>query len=318
MSQHVGSMGSGPGPVARLKNFFTILNRYKYLYLLMAPGIIWYVIYKYIPMYGLIIAFKNFNFSLGILNSPWAGLKHFVFLFSFPDFYAILRNTILINFYNLVFGFPIPIILALLLNELTSMKLKRTLQTVFYFPHFLSWVVFGGIIIQLLGPGEGLVNQIIKSFGGEPVFFMAKPEYFRGIVVISSILKEAGWGAIVYLAALTSIDLEQYEAATVDGVNRWQKLIYITLPGIANTIVIMFILKIGYLLDVAFEQIYILYNPMVYEVGDVLSTYIYRVGLQGMKFSMTTAIGLFQSVIGLILVLIANKLAKKYSEVSLW
>ncbi len=306
------------GWLSRLKELGTILNRHKYLYLLMAPGIIWYIIYKYLPMYGLIIAFKDFNFARGIMDSPWVGLKYFEFLLSFPDFFNILRNTLLINFYNLVFAFPIPIILALLLNELTSMRLKRSLQTVFYFPHFLSWVVFGGIIIQLLGPNEGLVNSIIKLFGGDPIYFMANPKYFRTIVVVSGILKDAGWGAIVYLAALTSIDVEQYEAATVDGANRLQKLFYITLPGIMNTVIIMFILKIGYLLDVAFEQIYILYNPMVYEVGDVLSTYIYRVGLQGMKFSLTTAIGLFQSLIGLGLVLFTNKMAKKYSEVSLW
>jgi putative aldouronate transport system permease protein len=303
---------------SRMKRFREILRRYKLLYLLMAPGIIWYVIYKYLPMYGLIIAFKNFNFAAGISGSPWVGLKHFQFLFSFPDFYVILRNTVLISIYNLVFGFSVPIILALLLNELTGIRLKRTLQTVFYFPHFLSWVVFGGVIIQLLGPNEGMVNSLIKLCGGQPVFFMAKPEYFRSIVVISAILKEAGWGAIVYIAALAGIDSEQYEAAAVDGVNNWQKLIYITLPGIMNTIVIMFILKIGYLLEVSFEQIFVLYNPMVYEVGDVLSTYIYRIGLQGMKFSMTTAIGLFQSVIGLVLVLLTNKLARKYSDVSLW
>jgi putative aldouronate transport system permease protein len=301
-----------------LKRFISLLNQHKFLYLLLTPGIIWYVIYKYLPMYGLIIAFKNFSFAAGIVDSQWVGLKHFQFLFSFPDFYAILRNTVLISIYNLVFGFPVPIILALLLNELTGIRLKRTLQTIFYFPHFLSWVVFGGIIIQLLGPNDGMVNSLIKLCGGQPVFFMAKPEYFRAIVVISSILKEAGWGAIVYIAALAGIDTEQYEAAAVDGVNQWQKLIYITLPGIMNTIVIMFILKIGYLLEVSFEQIYVLYNPMVYEVGDVLSTYIYRVGLQGMKFSLTTAIGLFQSAIGLGLVFLTNKIARKYSDVSLW
>ena len=295
-----------------------LLNKYKYLYLMLLPGLIYYIIYKYLPMFGLSLAFKEFNLSKGILGSPWVGLKYFQYIFSNSDFYTIVKNTVLINLYNLVFGFPIPIIIALLLNELTSTKLKRTIQTIIYFPHFLSWVILGGVLIQLLSPNEGLANQIIKLFGGDPVYFLARPEYFRSIVVISSILKESGWGAIIYLAALSGIDVEQYEAALVDGANRWHKLIYITLPGIMNTIIIMLIMKVGYLLDVGFEQIYVLYNPAVYDVGDVLSTYIYRVGIQNLQFSLTTAIGLFQSVIGFGLVVLVNKIARKYSDVSMW
>jgi putative aldouronate transport system permease protein len=291
----------------------------RYLYFLLLPGVIWYIIYRYVPMYGVIIAFKDYSFSLGILNSPWVGLKHFKFLFfSSPDFYQIIRNTLLINTYNLIFGFPAPLVLALMLNELKNAYFKRSIQTVIYFPHFLSWVIFGGIIMQLLSPNEGLVNQIIKGLGGDPVFFMAKSEYFRSIVVSSNILKETGWGAIIYLAALSGIDPEQYEASTIDGANRWQKLWYITLPGIMNTVLILLILKVGYLLDVGFEQIYVMYNPGVYGVGDVISTYIYRVGLQEARFSLTTAIGLFQSVIGFILIYGTNKLARKYSDVSIW
>lgn len=294
------------------------ISKYKYLYLLMLPGVIWYFIYRYLPMYGVIIAFKDYNFSKGIIGSPWVGLKHFEFLLHNQDFFMIVRNTLLINLYELIFAFPVPIILALLLNEMKSVLFKRTIQTVVYFPHFMSWVVFGGIVIQLLAPNEGLVNSILRYLGMEPVFFMSKSEYFRPVVIASSILKESGWGAIIYLAALSSIDTEQYEAATIDGANRWHKLISITLPGIRNTIIIMMILKIGYLLEVGFEQIYILYNPSVYDVGDVLSTYIYRVGLQSAQFSTTAAIGLFQSAIGFFLIWSTNRLARKFSDVSLW
>jgi putative aldouronate transport system permease protein len=245
-------------------------------------------------------------------------MKYFNYLFSSSDFYTVLKNTVIINMYNLIFGFPAPIILALLLNEFKNMFFKRTIQTVIYFPHFLSWVVFGGIIIQFLSPNEGFVNQIIKYFGGDPIFFLTQSQYFRGILVVTNILKEAGWGTIIYLAALAGVEQEQYEAATVDGANRWQKLIHITLPGIANVIIIMLILKVGYLLDVGFEQIFIMYNPAVYDVSDVLSTYIYRVGIQDLRFSLTTALGLFQAVIGFILVYGVNTIAKKYSDVSMW
>ncbi|ULL20050.1 sugar ABC transporter permease [Paenibacillus sp. H1-7] len=307
-----------PKSAYRTGSFLMQIRKNKYLYLLLFPGVLWYFVYKYLPMYGVIIAFKEYNFSKGIWGSPWVGLKHFQFLFRNDDFLNIVKNTLLINIYELLFAFPVPIVLALLLNEMKSMLFKRTIQTVVYFPHFLSWVVFGGIIIQLLSPNEGLVNNLLRFFGVEPIFFLSKSEYFRPIVIVSSILKEAGWGAIIYLAALSSIDVDQYEAATIDGANRWDKLIHITLPGIRNTIVLMLILKVGYLLDVGFEQIYILYNPSVYDVGDVLSTYIYRIGLQGAQFSVTSAIGLFQSAIGFLLIWGTNRIAKKFSEVSLW
>ncbi|MDF2922211.1 MAG: protein lplB [Paenibacillaceae bacterium] len=300
------------------RSFWPLLLKHKYLYLMLLPGFIWYFIYKYLPMYGLIIAFKEFNFSKGIWSSPWVGWKHFEFLFTYPDFYRIVKNTVLINAYELLFSFPVPIILALLLNELKNMLFKRTVQTVIYFPHFLSWVVFGGIIIQLLSPNEGLVNQIRVFFGLETIQFMVKSEFFRPIVILSLILKESGWGTIIYLAALSGIDPEQYEAATIDGASRWQKLFSITLPGIMNTIILLLILKIGKMLDFGFEQIYVLYNPSVYNVGDVLSTYIYRIGLQDARFSLTAAIGLFQSVIGFILVWSANKAAKKFNDNALW
>ncbi|WP_127581656.1 ABC transporter permease [Paenibacillus koleovorans] len=294
------------------------LYKYRYLYLLLLPGILWYLVYRYFPMYGVIIAFKDYSFVKGIWGSPWVGLKHFHTIFQSPDFYQIIRNTLLINVYNLLFVFTSSIVLALLLNELKMMALKRLIQTVVYFPHFLSWVIFGGLFIQLLGPKEGIVNQIIQLFGGDPIYFMTKPEYFRSVITFSSVLKEAGWGAIIYLAALAGIDQEQYEAATIDGANRWHKLLYITLPGIRNTIILMLILRVGYMLDVSFEQIYIMYNPAVYEVADVLSTYVYRMGLQNAQLSMTTAVGLFQSIVGFVLIYTTNLIARKTSDISLW
>ncbi|WP_159880989.1 ABC transporter permease [Paenibacillus puerhi] len=303
---------------SRLAAIWSAWSKYKYLYLLMLPGFIWYLIYKYLPMYGLIIAFKNFNFAKGIWGSPWVGLAHFEFLFSYPDFYRIVKNTIMMNVYELLFSFPAPIILALLLNELKNIVFKRWIQTIVYFPHFLSWVVFGGIVIQLLSPNEGLVNQIRTAFGLDTIHFMVMSDYFRPTIITSLILKESGWGAIIYLAALSSIDPEQYEAATIDGANRWHKLLHITIPGIRNTIILLLILKIGTMLDYGFEQIYVMYNPSVYDVGDVLSTYIYRIGLQDARFSLTTAIGLFQSVIGFVLIWSANRVARRFSDNSLW
>ncbi len=299
-------------------NKWRTLVKYKYLYALLLPGFIWYLVYKYLPMYGVIIAFKDFSFSKGIWGSPFVGLKHFEFLFSYPDFYRIVKNTIVINMYELLFAFPAPIILALLLNELKSIVFKRSIQTIVYFPHFLSWVVFGGIAIQLLSPNEGLINQIREMLGWEKIQYMVHSEYFRPIIILTLILKETGWLAIIYLAALSAIDPEQYEAATIDGANRFRKLFHITLPGIRNTIIILLILKIGNMMDFGFEQIYVMYNPAVYDVADVLSTYIYRVGLQDARFSLTTAIGLFQSGIGFFLIWGANLLARRFSDNSLW
>ena len=294
------------------------LKKHKILYLMLLPGILWFIVYRYLPMAGVVIAFKRYSFSQGILGSPWVGLQNFRMLFQMQDFYNVVRNTLVISLYNLICVFPFPIIIALLLNEIYNKVFKRTIQTIIYLPHFLSWVVFGGIIIQLLSPNSGMINAAIKALGGEPVFFMAKSEYFRGIVVITDIIKEAGWGAIIYLAALAGIDMEQYEAAIIDGASRFQKLIYITLPGISNTIIIMLILRLGKILEVGFDQIYILSTPSVYDVGDVISTYIYRIGIVNMQFGLTTAIGLFQSAIGAVLIIATNAVARKYSDVSMW
>ncbi|MFP4383181.1 MAG: ABC transporter permease [Spirochaetia bacterium] len=286
---------------------------YKTLYLMMLPGLLIFFLYKYGPMYGLIIAFKDYNMKEGIWGSPWVGLKHFQDMFRADSFYTVFRNTILIQFYKLAINFPGPIILALMLNEIRNIKFKRSIQTVVYLPHFLSWVIVGGLVVTLLKP-TGTVNQIFASLGLPTYNWMMEPKFFRGIVVVSALWKNVGWGTIVYLAALSVINIELYEAAYVDGARRWQQLWNITLPSLVPTIIILFILQLGRILEVGFEQIFVLYNPITYEVGDVFSTYIYRVGLRGMRFSYTTAMGIFESGAGVILVLIANKFAKKISE----
>ncbi|MBS6645652.1 MAG: sugar ABC transporter permease [Clostridiaceae bacterium] len=301
------------------KNILFKLKRSRSLYLLMLPGLVLLIIYRYVPMLGLSIAFKNFSFSKGIWDSEWVGLKNFEFLFfRHPNFFQLVFNTLIINIYKLLFYFPIPIILAIFLNELKNLKLKKWIQTTIYLPHFVSWVVFGSIVIQFLMPSTGIVNAGIKLLGGEPVFFLAEPKYFRAIVVITEIIKSAGWGTILYLAALVSINPELYEAAAMDGASRWQKMRFISIPGISGTIVVLLLLEIGKMMDVGFEQIYVLANSQVYSVGDVLSTYIYRIGIGQAQFSITTAIGLFQSAIGLVLIVSANSICKKLFDKNLW
>ena len=303
----------------RWTRFRKAIVKHRYLYLLATPAIIWYIIFRYIPLFGVQIAFRDFNLSRGIFHSEWVGLRHFRFLFfQSHDFFSVVSNTIIINIMNLLVFFPMGIILALLLNELRNKYLKRTIQTAVYFPHFLSWVIYGGIIIFLLSPSDGLVNALLRLFGREPIFFMTRSEYFRWIIVFSNVLKDSGWAAIIYLAALSGVDMQLYEAAFVDGAGRWKRLIHVTIPGIRNAIIIMLILRVGNLLEVGFEQIFVLYNPAVFNVGDVISTYIYRVGLQNLQFSITTAMGLFQSVIGFTLILMVNWLARRYSDVSLF
>lgn len=295
------------------------LIRDRWLYLLMLPGIIWYLIYRYLPMLGLYIAFNEFSFAKGIFGGEFVGLKYFQYIFfEHRNFWQLVINTLLINVYKLIFYFPMPIIFALMLNEIRSTGYKRTLQTVIYLPHFVSWVVFGSIIITFLNPTEGIVNQIIQACGGQPVFFMSNPQYFRPIVIISDIWKEAGYGTIIYLAAITGVDPSLYEAGRIDGATKWQTAWYITLPCISETIVVMLLLDIGRMMNVSFEQIYVLANPTVYETGDVISTYVYRLGLGQGRFSLTTAIGLFQSVVGFILLITCNTISRRVFDKGLW
>jgi putative aldouronate transport system permease protein len=294
------------------------LRRDYWLYIFLILPLAFYIIFKYVPMYGAVIAFKDFKIGLGIAGSKWVGLQQFNRLFRTPDFFKILKNTLLLNVYALVFGFPVPIVLAILLNEVRSTLFKKVNQSILYLPHFISWVVLAGIFIQMLSPSTGVVNLILKALGLTPVYFMASKFWWPIMFVISGIWQGAGWGSIIYLAAVSAIDPELYEAARIDGAGKFGQIWHITLPGIKATIAIMLILRMGSMMDVGFEHIYNLQNSAVYDVADVISTYVYRVGIRGAQYSYTTAIGLFQSVISLVLVVTTNKITRMMGENSLW
>ncbi|XOJ01712.1 ABC transporter permease [Paenibacillus polymyxa] len=291
----------------------------RYLFLLLAPVMIWYAVFAYGPMYGIQLAFKDFRIMDGIWGSPWVGFKHFEFLFfQSPDFLMILKNTIIISFLHILFGFPAPIILALLINEIRSGAFKRVAQSLTYLPHFFSWVILSGILITLLSPSSGVVNYLLQLVGLESFYFLGDPNHFRSTLVISAIWKEVGWGTIIYLAALAGVQPEMYEAAVMDGASRWRQTLSITLPTIMPVIVLMFILRIGNVLDAGFDQILNLYSPATYSVADILDTYVYRVGLQNFQFSLTTAVGLFKNVIAFALVLTTNYMAKRFGQQGLF
>jgi putative aldouronate transport system permease protein len=265
-------------------------------------------------MYGLILAFKDFKFSDGIMGSAWVGLENFKYLFHLDAFYRVLGNSLILSLLKLVIYFPIPIILTIALNEIPFVRYKRISQTLLYLPYFISWVVIGGILVNLLSPSWGIINSAIRAFGGEPVFFLGSAKYFRGIAIISNIWKNAGWDTIIYLAAITSINPELYEAATVDGASRLQRIRYITLPGIKTTIVILLLLTIGNLMNNGFEQIYMLQNASNLAVSEVIETYTYRLGIINGRFSFATTVGLFSSLVGFTLLMIANGIAKLMGE----
>ncbi|MDF2922527.1 MAG: sugar transporter permease [Paenibacillaceae bacterium] len=290
----------------------------RFLYMLLIPFLAWYVVFEYTPMYGLQVAFKEYKLFKGILGSEWVGLQHFQDLFGDPYFWRNLKNTFLISFYNLLFAFPAPIALALLLNEVKHALFKRVVQTLTYLPHFVSIVIVAGLVTNFLAPTSGLFNIILDKLGFEKIYFLTKAEYFRTIYISSTIWKEVGFGAILYIAALSGINPELYEAAVIDGANKWKRVLHVTLPGIAPTIIIMLILKIGSLLSVGYEYIILLYQPSTYSTADVISTYVYRTGLQEGKYDFATAVGFFNSVVSLTLIFIANKMSQKVSETSLW
>lgn len=287
------------------------------LVLIALPGILHFLIFKYIPLGGNIIAFQEYNLFKGIMSSDFVGLKHFITMFTYEEFFNILRNTMLLSFYSIVFGFPAPLLLALLLNEVRQMWFKRPIQTLLYLPHFLSWVIVGGIFINLLDV-SGVVNQLLVWLGGTPIDFLANPNFFRPLVVSISIWKEVGWGTIIYLAALAGINPHLYEAAMVDGAGRWRQMWSITIPALMPAIIILFLLRIGNVLEANVEQVLIFINPLNRSVGEVIDTYVYRVGLLGAQFSFSTAIGLFQSIIGLSLVMFLNQLSKKTTGESIY
>ncbi|MBO9610779.1 MAG: sugar ABC transporter permease [Paenibacillaceae bacterium] len=294
------------------------ISRARYLILLLSPALLYYSLFEYLPMFGVVVAFKDYNVFRGLWQSEWVGFKYFAIFFRNPDFWPLLRNTFLLGFYSLIWGFPAPIVLALLLNELRNSLFKRIVQTVSYLPHFLSNVVIASMIVMMLSPTTGLVNKMLGALRIEPIYFLSIPEYFRTIYVSSGIWQGLGWGAIIYLAALTTIDPHLYESADIDGAGRWRKMWSISLPGLVPVIVVLLILNIGSLLGVGFEKVLLLYTPMTYSTADILSTYTYRTGLQRGNFSYATAIGLFNGVTSFILIYCSNYLARKLKETSLW
>jgi putative aldouronate transport system permease protein len=301
----------------RIQRFKKEFNRGKYVYLMLLPVILYYVIFQYWPMIGVVIGFQNYIPGLGFFESPWVGFKHFTDFFHSFYFWRLIKNTFILNFWLLIFGFPAPIILALLLNEVRQSWFKRTVQTVTYIPHFISMVVIVGIIKDFTAT-DGIINQLRDLLGRETITFLQIPEYFRTIYVSSDIWQSIGWSSIIYFAALSAVDPNLYEAAEMDGAGRFRKMWHITLPAIKPTIVILLILTIGNLLSSGFEKILLLYQPLTYETADVISTYVYRKGIEDSSFSFATAVGLFNTVVNFVLLIIANSISKKVSDNSLW
>lgn len=281
------------------------------------PVIVYFILFAYKPMYGLVIAFQNYRPNLGFFGSPWVGLRHFKNFFNDVYFFRLFRNTISISFFSILFGFPAPIILALLLNELKNMAFRRTVQTVTYMPYFISMVVVCSLI-RIYSSTNGLFSQIAVFFGGSPQNYLTIPKYFLSIYVISGIWQGIGWNSIIYLAALTGIDQEQYEAATIDGAGRFLRMLHITLPNLLPTIMVLFILRMGSILNVGFEKIILLYNEGIYETADVISSYVYRRGILEASYSYATAVGLFNSLVNIFFLVVANKLSKKFTESGLF
>lgn len=291
--------------------------KHKLVYLLAVPVVAYYVVFQYLPMYGASIAFRDFFPGRGIMGSPWVGFAHFIDFFTGPYFFRVVRNTLMINILQLIFVFPAPIVLALMINEIYRLRFKKTVQTIIYMPHFISLIVICGMVLDFTAR-DGLVNDIIYFFGGERTNIMLNPSLFWPVHIISDIWQTAGWGTIIYLAALAGVDQELYEAAKVDGANRWRQTLNITIPGILPTLVIMLILRLGTMMHVGFEKIILLYNPLIFETADVISSYVYRRGLLQFNFSFSAAVGLFNSAINFTLLVIANTISRKVNETSLW
>jgi putative aldouronate transport system permease protein len=294
------------------------LSRHWELYLFVLPAVLYYLIFHYYPMYGVQIAFRNYLPTLGFLDSPWVGLQHFRRFFHSFHFWTLLKNTLGISVYQLAVSFPLPIVFALMLNEIRHTWFKRTVQTITYAPHFISTVVIVGMLLLFLSPSNGIVNMLIKALGGEPIHFMTKPEYFKTIYVLSGAWQRTGWSTIIYLAVLSGVDPCLYEAASIDGASKLQKILNIDIPSILPTAIILLILNCGHMMNVGFEKVYLMQNPLNMIASDVISTYVYRAGLLGAEFSFATAVGLFNSIVNLILLLTVNRLAKKLGRQGLW
>ncbi|WP_136440958.1 ABC transporter permease [Pacificoceanicola onchidii] len=302
----------------RLQRITEHLRREWQIYAMLLPTVLWMVIFLYKPMYGLQIAFKDYSVFRGIANSPWIGLEHFETLFNNDQFLRALKNTIIMSAYGLLFGFPVPILLALMFNEVLSQTFKKSAQTIVYLPHFISSVIIAGIVMTAFSPSAGIVNTALGWFGLEPVYFLTKPEWFRPIFIGTGIWQEAGFQSIVYLAAIAGVSPTLYESAVVDGASRWQMMWKITIPSILPTIIIMLIIRIGNILEISFEMVILLYQPATYETADVVNTFIYRQGLQGGQYDFAAAAGLFNAVVAFVLVMTANTISKRYSRTSLW
>ena len=309
---------SGLGRKERRQIFWRRLWRDRFFALMILPVVIYYIFFSYYPMYGVLIAFENYMPSKGITGSEWVGLANFRQFFGGIFFWRLLRNTLLISVYTLVFGFPVPIIFALMLNEFRDGVFKRSIQTLSYLPHFISMVVICGMIINFLSPSGGIFNALIKMCGGKPVNFLGKPQYFRTIYVVSGIWQEFGWGSIIYIAALSGVDPQLYEAARIDGAGKFKQMLYVTLPSIKNTMIVLLILNVGNMMSVGFEKIILLYNSATYDTADVISSYVYRMGLQSLQYSYSAAVGLFNSVINVILLVGSNAVAKRLSGNGIW
>ncbi|WP_346768769.1 sugar ABC transporter permease [Paenibacillus sp. HB172176] len=290
------------------------IKRSKYLYVIGLPGILYFLVFKYVPMWGVIISFQEYSPYAGIFGSEWVGFEHFHRFFSNPDFLMLFRNTLAINVLNLLFFFPLPILLSLMLNELRNKAYKSIVQSIVYLPHFLSWVIIVGITFLLLSQSDGFANKLLVSLGQEKVGFLTTPSYFWGLLTIQSIWKDMGWGTIIFLASMAGIDPQLYEAARMDGAGRLRQAWHVTLPAIRNVAIILFILRLGHIMDVGFEQVFLMMNGAVSNVADVFDTYVYRLGIQQGQFSFSTAVGLFKSVVGLLLVIGANHIARRYGE----
>lgn len=301
---------------ARSRNRLIKKNWQLYLFILLPVAYV--IIFHYVPMYGITLAFKDFRMKQGIMGSPWIGTKYFEQFFKSPNFWLLLKNTLALSLYSLIAGFPAPIILALALNEVKHLRFKKTVQMVTYAPHFISMVVMVGMIIEYLAPRSGFINTVIKMLGGDAVNFMGQPNMFRSIYVWTGVWQGMGYGAIIYIAALSGIDPTLYEAAIIDGANRFQKMIHIDIPGIAPTIIILLILSLGRVMNVGFQKAFLMQNPMNASKSEIIATYVYKIGLLNGQFSFSTAVGFFNSVINFILIIIVNQIARKVGETSLW
>ncbi|MFK7697436.1 ABC transporter permease [Paenibacillus sp. HJGM_3] len=307
-----------PSPVPRARPaWLTVLIKHRYRYMLILPGLLYILLFRYGPMYGIVVAFQNYNGFKGITGSEWVGFKWFIQFFEGPDFWRLLRNTLVISLLKIGLGMAPDVVFAILLNEVRGRVFKRVVQTLTYMPHFLSWVIIYGIVLAFLATSNGLINQWIKELGFQPIPFLTSNDWFRWVIVFSDIWKDLGWGAIIYLAALAAIDPQLYEAAVMDGANKWRQIWHITLPGIRNVFILLLTLRLGSVLDSGFTQIFAMYNPLVYDSVDIIDTWVYRAGIVENKVSLATAVGLFKSVVGLILVVSANRVAKKFDS-QLW